>query len=130
MTENKHTVVRIPSLHMEARLIPNGESPLALHDFGYANGYVGVDIDHPFYELHYNDVFDKISVHGGLTFSGRIKSPTEDVNDDNWLDEDLWWFGFDTRHHSDRIDHITKDYCLNEVINLACQLATFTETRS
>lgn len=122
MTNNKrHTVLCIPSLDMEARLIPNDQN---LFDCGYANGYVGVQKGHPFYGIDYRQLFDKISVHGGLTFSDHIKCNVPDEHE-NWLDEDYWWIGFDTKHSGDTIEEQDLEYCLEQLIGLACQIATF-----
>lgn len=52
-------------------------------------GYVAVPKDHPFYGKEYCDIEDKIEVHGGLTFSGKLKDL-----------EDLW-FGWDYAHYGD-----------------------------
>tara|TARA_X000001316_G_C915429_1_gene29905 strand:+ start:545 stop:934 length:390 start_codon:yes stop_codon:yes gene_type:complete len=125
-TDLKHTVLCIPSLDMEARLIPNDQN---LFDCGYANGYVGVQKGHPLYGIDYNQLFEKVSVHGGLTFSGHIKSFSSDVNNPNWLDEGFWWIGFDTKHTGDTLKAEDKDYCLEELVSLACQLSTFTKTK-
>jgi hypothetical protein len=130
-TELKHTVLCIPSLDMEARLIPNGESPLAFYDFGYANGYVGVHKGHPLYGVPYQDYDDKgihLSVHGGVTFTGHIKCNVPEGHE-NWLDEDYWWIGFDTKHSCDTPKEQDKEYCLEELVSLACQLSTFTKTK-
>ena len=131
MTNNKkHTVLCIPNLYMEARLIPNEETPLAFYDnsYGYANGYVGVHKEHPLHGVLYQDYNDKgihLSVHGGVTFTGHIKAPTNDENNPNWLDEDYWWIGFDTRHSGDTREEQDFEYCLQELTSLACQIATF-----
>lgn len=57
------------------------------------NGYAKVPRDHHYDRLHYHDIEDDISVHGGLTFSQVTIDGT--------------WFGFDTCHHGDWIDWTT-----------------------
>lgn len=52
-------------------------------------GYVAVPKNHPFYGKDYFDIENDIEVHGGLTFSGRLK----DSND--------YWFGWDYAHAGD-----------------------------
>ena len=128
MKDNKHTVLTFPNLNMEARLIPN-DVEIYGGECGYANGYVGVNKDHPLYGVEYNEIFSKISIHGGLTYSGHIKNRKHNPTQVNWVDEDLWWFGFDTFHSGDRIDYLSKDYCLREVAYLACQIASFSKTK-
>jgi hypothetical protein len=57
---------------------------------GVPCGYVGVSINHPDFEKHYDEIED-IEVHGGLTFAGY------------WEDErdGLWYVGFDCGHYYD-----------------------------
>lgn len=52
-------------------------------------GYVSVPKNHPFYGKSYWDIEDKIEVHGGLTFSGKLHGF-----------EGLW-FGWDYAHAGD-----------------------------
>ena len=52
-------------------------------------GYVSVPKNHPFYGKSYWDIGDKIEVHGGLTFSGKLHGF-----------EGLW-FGWDYAHAGD-----------------------------
>jgi len=125
MEQKKHQVICLPSLEMEARLILNEDDP----NCGYANGYVGVKKTHPLYGVHYREFDYEIIVHGGVTFSGHIKSPTDDENDCNWLDEDYWWIGFDTKHSGDRRVTENYEYCLEQVVSLACQISSLTRNK-
>jgi len=69
-------------------------------------GYVGVPPSHPLYQKEYSDAENEVSVHGGLTFSGKcmedgdeesvICHKVEDGEDDN-----VWWLGFDCAHAFD-----------------------------
>ncbi len=52
-------------------------------------GYVSVPRNHPFYDKDYWDIDDRIRVHGGLTYSGKMG----DSND--------FWFGWDYAHADD-----------------------------
>lgn len=52
-------------------------------------GYVSVPKNHPFYGKSYEDIQDKIRVHGGLSFSGKLHGS-----------KDLW-FGWDYAHCED-----------------------------
>jgi len=72
---------------------------------GTRNGYVGVFKNHPYYKTHYtcglSDIEDyeqsieyKISVHGGITYSGFLQ--TEIIGADN-----PYYFGFDCGHLGD-----------------------------
>lgn len=128
---NRHTVLCLPNVNMEARLIPNPESPFALYDdiWGYGNGYVGVHREHPLYGVRYGEYDDKgiyLSVHGGVTFTGSMRCTVPEGNE-NWLDEDYWWIGFDTRHTGDTRKDEDYEYCLEQLSDLACQIATFTK---
>jgi len=51
--------------------------------------YVCIPKDHPFYDKNYWDIDDRIKVHGGLTFSGKMR------------DSDGFWFGWDYAHADD-----------------------------
>ncbi|WP_251569639.1 hypothetical protein [Parasutterella muris] len=52
-------------------------------------GYVSVPKNHPFYGKSYEDIQDKIRVHGGLSFGGKLHGL-----------KDLW-FGWDYAHCRD-----------------------------
>lgn len=52
-------------------------------------GYVSVPKNHPFYGMSYLEIEDKIEVHGGLTFSGKLHG------------FDGFWFGWDYAHAGD-----------------------------
>lgn len=52
-------------------------------------GYVCIPKDHPFYDKDYWDIDDRIQVHGGLTFSGKIRGC------------DDFCFGWDYAHADD-----------------------------
>lgn len=59
---------------------------------GTYNGYVGVPIDHPYFEQDYHsEGIENLEVHGGVTYTGFW----EDLNDG------LWYIGFDTAHYTD-----------------------------
>lgn len=64
---------------------------------GWGNGYVGVPEGHPAYGKHYDEMYDKIDVHGGLTFSEHY----DDVKDFPKSMRGMWIFGFDTCHYGD-----------------------------
>lgn len=90
-------------------------------------GYAAVDKTHPFYKVDYDDEHlspDRIlSVHGELTFSGKLRDCPEKV----------WWFGFDCAHVGDLIliggsphhkgmVYRNKEYVIAEVTKLVDQL--------
>ncbi len=97
---------------------------------GHLCGYVGVDKDHPYYQMHYDDV--DVDVHGGLSFAGELD------------DSGLWFFGFDCAHAGDYVPQmnvtledlglpqmITEEsykglpFVMTEVGNMAKQLANY-----
>lgn len=53
-------------------------------------GYVSVPENHPFYGKNCSEIEGDIEVHGGLSFSGKMK------------DSDDYWFGWDYAHVGDR----------------------------
>jgi len=64
------------------------------------NGYVAVPKGHVAWGVDYDDL--PIEVHGGLTF-GQVGR-----NSDNWPDDSLWWFGFDTYHAGDYVEYTSE----------------------
>lgn len=82
---------------------------------GQLNGYVGVDGDHPYFGLDYDqiDMIDCTGAHGGLTFAGSARRdlpfrvhPKHRVQkkwNKRWSVSalGLWWFGFDCAHGGD-----------------------------
>lgn len=77
----------------EAEKLAEGEvgeyNWLVLSLGSYPCGYVSVPKNHPFYGKRYLEIEDKIEVHGGLTFSGKLHSL------------DGLWFGWDYAHGGD-----------------------------
>lgn len=72
--------------------------------FGYANCYVRVPEDHPYYGLDMEQANEVLSAHGGITYTG--------------LDEDGWWIlGFDTGHWGDKV-RCTEEWCKRETMDL------------
>lgn len=94
---------------------------------GYANGYVAVPKDHPFFGRGYDDV--DVEIHGGLTFScsgSKIKTdlPETEVLEGCLydLDEDWWVFGFDTCHYQDSLENWPREAVIDETLRLKQQL--------
>ena len=95
---------------------------------GYANGYVAVPKDHPFFGKGYDDV--NIDVHGGLTFAcpgneiTAASLPETEVLEGCLYDlnEDWWVFGFDTCHYMDNLDNWPREAVITETLNLKKQL--------
>jgi hypothetical protein len=70
--------------------------------YGQLNGYAGVKPGHPLWGVDYDDCelpyegearidMWRIEVHGGITWSGTF----------SYMEEDIWWIGFDTAHFGD-----------------------------
>lgn len=67
-------------------------------------GYVGVDEQHPWHGLDYNDSGVWVQVHGGLTYSEFCAENTEHgiCHKTEPGDPDpVWWLGFDCAHLGD-----------------------------
>lgn len=100
-------------------------------DFGWGNGYVLLPHNHPFYNVHYDDI--NVNIHGGLTYSSQFEPDNflkwinnlkidGDVTLDNFRKfENYWMIGFDTGHAGDSIDSCPKYYVMNEALNLLSQ---------
>lgn len=96
-------------------------------EVGYANGYVAVPRDHPFFGKDYDDV--DVEVHGGLTFAAPGSNISKDLPETEVLegclydlDEDWWVFGFDTCHYMDNLENCNREYVISETLNLKRQL--------
>lgn len=95
---------------------------------GYANGYVAVPKDHPYFGKDYDDI--DVEVHGGLTFAcsgDKVTArdlPETEVIEGNLgnLDENWWVFGFDTCHYMDTLDRWPREAVIVETLNLKKQL--------
>ncbi len=106
----------------------------AVIDCGYANGYVAVPPEHPYFGADYDDV--PVSVHGGLTFGATVES----IRKDNWenlefldgnteLPDGYWVFGFDTMHFNDSLTNWSRERCVEETLNLKKQLEDLTTSK-
>lgn len=95
---------------------------------GFANGYVAVPKDHPFFGKDYDDV--DVEVHGGLTFAcpgNNITAadlPETEVLEGCLydLDENWWVFGFDTCHYMDSLENWPREAVIAETLSLKKQL--------
>ena len=67
----------------------------------HPTAYVEIPKDHKFYKKNYNDIDDKIIVHGGLTYSRDYLSI-----DKNIKIEDSWFIGWDYAHYDDYFCYI------------------------
>lgn len=99
------------------------------YDAGYANGYVAVPPEHPAYGKHFDDMYDLISIHGGLTFSVESDGCAKYWKNVEILNKEFkkipkgWWvFGFDTLHCWDTEYNCNREYCIDETLNLKKQL--------
>lgn len=63
---------------------------MGTNERGEANGYVVLPVDHPFHGYNYDFVDQYVSVHRGLTYSGK-----------QYDGHDGWAYGFDTAHFGD-----------------------------
>ena len=108
-------------------LIVNKSNSLSTYSYecGYANGYVAIPKNHPYYKKDYDDL-DNIIIHGGLTLSEELTSFSNvplvwlDENPENF--EEYWVFGFDTRHRNDTLQNCNKEYVISEIESLEKQL--------
>jgi hypothetical protein len=85
-------------------------------DFGWGNGYVLLDKEHPWYEKHYDDI--DVEVHGGLTFSEKINEQMIDNFKLSPEDIGKWMIGFDTCHYQDTLKRWPKEKVQEEANRL------------
>ncbi|WP_289168983.1 hypothetical protein [uncultured Parasutterella sp.] len=89
--------------------------------------YVCIPKDHPFYDKDYWDIDDRIQVHGGLTFSGKIRGCDDfcfgwdyaHCGDHTWL---MGWESGDDKKWT------TKEI-VNECLNVIKQFRSYEENR-
>lgn len=66
--------------------------------FGAWTGNVGVECDHPLYQVYYTErTFDFIDVYGGVSFSDFSKEDDAEVSPP----VRRWWIGFECMLHND-----------------------------
>lgn len=101
---------------------------------GDANWYVAVTSRYSCYWKHYNDIYSKIDIHWGLTFSQSLKDCKEEFpsvyeaylklpNTHN--DDAVRIFGFDTAHQWDNPVDWSKDAVERETSYLQKQMLQF-----
>jgi len=96
-------------MKIQTLLIPIDFSHIIPH--GYANGYIGLPKEHPWFNKHYDNI--DVDIHGGLTYSNDHPPKGEP--------DGLWWTGFDTAHCYDNQVNCDETYCRNEVESLKQQ---------
>ena len=72
------------------------------YDFGWGNGYVILEKNHPYFGKEYDEI--PVDVHGGLTYGREITEKMIELWDE-LSEEDLgkWIVGFDTGHFEDKM---------------------------
>ena len=99
--------------------LPGGEA-------GYANGYVAVPKDHPYYGRDYDSI--DVDVHGGLTYSCPGEALTINTTGIELIEgnisnlKDYYVFGFDTCHYGDNLMNWSKEAVIAETLKLKRQL--------
>lgn len=89
-----------------------------MYDTGWGNGYVIIPKEHPLYKVDYNELYDTIDVHGGLTFSRFVEAGQQPWD----LSKKSWVIGFDTDHYGDTLENCPKEYVIDEIKNMIEQL--------
>lgn len=87
-------------------------------DFGWGNGYVILDNNHPWYEKDYEYINKFVNIHGGLTFSAKITKDMVLTWGLEIEDLDKWMIGFDTAHLYDSLLRWSKDAVQREADKL------------
>lgn len=81
------------------------------YERGFANGYVVLPKDHPFYGFDYDFITSFLDVHGCLTYARY-----EDNGHDGWC------VGFDTLHYGDTAEKWPYEAVKEETMRLLNQL--------
>jgi hypothetical protein len=96
-----------------------------LGTYGWANGYLILSNDHPYYGKDYDDINNNIEiyVHGGWTFSSHLNKfknvELKMLDGDNInFEDDLWVIGFDTKHFDDDLEKWPREKVLVHIKQL------------
>ena len=81
---------------LHQQLLPGDSIFLVLRGPGALCAYLGLPSDHPLAGKDYEEVDDKLDVHGGLTFSGEA---SKIINDPSFWQ--YYLFGWDYAHAGD-----------------------------
>jgi hypothetical protein len=97
---------------------------------GWGNGYVILPKTSKLANIGYDELNEKIDVHGGLTYSEEVCE--KDLEDFNLPESNLgdWIVGFDTAHFGDNQDKWTYENVLEETERLKRQLLVLDEEKS
>jgi hypothetical protein len=68
---------------------------------GFRCGYVAIPAEHPLYDKDSDQMEEKVSCHGGVTFFGK-NSIVEDILGNHHCEDK--WLGFDAGHYYDLYD--------------------------
>ncbi len=109
--------------YLVKKIIPEWEPQPLLNDCWYC-GYVVVPKTHPFYKKDYDDIYDEIEVHGGLTYSRMV---TREFDFGLTGEDDEWVIGFDCNHFSDNPRIQDALYVKGECMELIEQLIKINE---
>lgn len=106
----------------------------AKYHHGEANWYVAVTPRYSCYWKHYNDIYSKIDIHWGLTFSQSLQDCKEEFPSvyEAYLqlpntspDDAVWIFWFDTAHQWDNPVDWSMDAVERETSYLQKQMLQF-----
>jgi hypothetical protein len=112
----------VPGSHLKTSKMEVFIKQTPVAGWGTHNGYVIIPKGHKLHGIDYNDLDEKVSVHGGLTFSEEATEGmleywpelTEHIGD--------WVVGFDTMHGGDNSTRWNEHTVLQEAKMLKMQL--------
>ena len=78
-------------------------------------GYAGVAPGHVFYDVDYGEFDDRLTVHGGVTYTDRCTDEATEAGGvchvvEPGEESDVWWVGFDCAHGLDVVPAFVKLY--------------------
>lgn len=118
----------IAFLNSDVNTSMNNNSDMITARAGYANGYVAVPPEHPWFDKSCDEVEGEITIHGGLTFSAKSEDcvkywkSIEIISDSDTIPTGWWVFGFDTMHFDDNLNTWPRERCVKETLRLKQQL--------
>ena len=86
-------------------------------DRGWGCGYVAIPVGHPWHGLEWDNAYNLIDIHGGVTFSQKAPKWAEKFG----FDPECWVIGFDTAHYGDNLETQNEQYVLDMTNNLLKQ---------
>ena len=80
-------------------------------DFGWGNGYIVINKDHPCFGMNYDTIYQKYNINceSELTYAESAEDNKWEELHERYKNKDYWIIGFDTMHYKDTLLTWPKD---------------------